>query len=71
MFYLVIKLNFLNANGNQIMEGAVIEKGHLDDVLPHSGLMGRKENQSPQIVVLMFLPLSAYYIIQLLGWMAF
>lgn len=42
------------------MEGAVIEKGHLDDVLPHSGLMGRKKNQSLQIV-LMFLSLSAYY----------
>lgn len=45
IFYLVIKLIFY-ANGNQIMKVAIIEKGHLDDVLLCSGLMDRKKSSS-------------------------
>ena len=48
ILYLADKVDFFfffcNADGSQLLQVAMIGKGHLDDVLPHSGLVGRKKN---------------------------
>lgn len=59
-------LFFFNANGNLIMKVAITEKGHLGDVLPHSGLMDRNRNLF-ELLSHCFLSLYLLIIIQFRG----